>query len=726
LIICRRTICQQCNQGIRLSSKPVIIGHGITTKELHSILKGLTPEVVKRAKIICRSHDDIVSLSLDGIRFIDSKLFLATDLDNLIGRQWAGHTLDDFPKLFPLFYTMMKPSLYLPLLFKDIWFPNRFNNWREVSDLNFMPIDKNMYIDSLTGKIPENDDLGTSVYVFNKFECTSLREFHQLLSLSKLLLLADVINSFVQFAMETFLLSPLCSYSLSSYAYDACMSSIGKGFQYIKDYDMIKFVMDSVKAGPAITSCRYIKSNCERLYPSWNGISEERSHCLSIDQNSMYPFCLMGQLPFSDYEWMTEEEINDLNLMKIGDDDEIGYLLDCKIKYPKHLHDRDKNLPFCVTKRRVKKSELSENQKIIWDSFKDDVENPLTSEKIIMDLHDKVSYTAYGTTIKYYMSMGIEIMKINRGLKFKQRAFLKSFFEKTLQLRNKAQEDRDDVFQLFLKAILCRIFGVMLSNTAKFTDTIICFTRTDALQYLSRHNFMNYTVINPEKEIIMFHMRKSSVHYKHPILCSAVALDKAKVELYTQWVNIQTVFPGAKHCFTDTDSITAWIPDTRDNYFERLKLLPKMDFSSIHTMHCLYNVDHKNEPGFWKIVNMDIIEIVAPRPKAYSVLISCDRCHLWSEGTCPCLMKKCMSGVPRADVLQLTHQMYKDSVLSNQNIKIQSTRQRAINHDLVMINSFNAGFQGLNVGRYFLEDNINSLPFGHYSIQCIPDLVSIT
>jgi len=399
--------------------------------------------------------------------------------------------------------------------------------------------------------------------------------------------------------------------------------------------------------------------------------------------------------------------------------------LDCKIKYPRHFHNRDKDLPFCVTKRKVLKSELSENQQFILDSFKDDVTNPFTSEKIIMDLHDKDSYTAYGITMKYYQSMGIEIVHINRGLKFRQKAFLKPFFEKTLQLRNKAQEERDDVFQLFLKAILCRIFGVMLSNTGKFTDTLICFTRTDALQYLSRHNFINYTVINPEKEIIMFHMRKSSVHYMHPILCSVVALDKAKVDFYKQWVNIRTIFPGAKHCFTDTDSIAAWIPDPQNNYFDKLKSLPKMDFSSIHPMHCLYSTEHKNRPEFWKIVNMDIIEIVAPRPKAYSVLLACDRCHLWSEGACPCLFKKCMSGVPRAKVLKLTHHMYKDSVLNNQSMEIHSSRQRVVNHDWVMINIFNAGFQGLNVDRFFLDDNINSIPFGHFTLQSMPDLIPI-
>jgi len=96
-----------------LSAAPLIIGHGISAIELHTILQGLAPDVVKRVKLICKPNEEIISLSLDGLRFWDSKLFLNSDLENLIARQWAGRVGTDLPMRFPCFYNAMKPSIYL-------------------------------------------------------------------------------------------------------------------------------------------------------------------------------------------------------------------------------------------------------------------------------------------------------------------------------------------------------------------------------------------------------------------------------------------------------------------------------------------------------------------------------------------------------------------------------------------------------------------------------------
>jgi len=721
----RRTICQPCNQGIRVASKPIVIGHGINNLELHTILKHLKPDLVKRAKIICKSHEEILSLSLDGIRFLDSQLFLNAELESLVHRQWAGRGVDDFSERFPIFYSAMKPSIFLPYLFRKLWFPTKYFDSPAKANQKNLPSDVEEYIDLITGNVGSAEDVEMTRYIFNKFNCKTIAEFNCLASVSKLYLLADVVVSFVNYAMEHFSLSPLRSISLSSYAYDACMSSLESGFQYIKDYEKIKFIMDSVVAGPAVTSTRFIRSNCERLKGTWNGISNDRAHCLSIDQNSMYPYCLMGNLPFSDYEWMTQKELDSLDFKTLTEDDETGYLISCSIKYPRRLHNRDKDLPFCVSKRRVMKAELSEQQQEVWDLLKDSMSDPFSNEKIIMDLHDKSAYTAYGTTLKYYESMGIIIESRIKGLKFKQRPFLRAFFENVLHMRNLAQSQRDEVFQLFLKSLLCRIFGIMLSNTSKYTEAIVCLNRTDALNYLSRHNFLNYTIINPDTEVVLFHMRRNTLHYRYPLLCSAVALNKAKVELYKQWVNIRELFPGAKHCFTDTDSIAALIPDPDNNYFQKLKMLPKMDFSTIHPMHCLYNTNHQNTPGFWKVVHMDVIEIVAPRPKAYSMLIACEKCQQWTESSCLCLMKKRASGIPRPELLKLTHEFFKESVFNNNISQIESTRLRSLNHELVMVQSTTTGFQSLNIGRFLMKDNIHSLPFGHFTLQSMPDLVPI-
>jgi len=151
-----------------------------------------------------------------------------------------------------------------------------------------------------------------------------------------------------------------------------------------------------------------------------------------------------------------------------------------------------------------------------------------------------------------------------------------------------------------------------------------------------------------------------------------------------------------------------------------------MDFSTIHPMHCLYNSEFKNEPGYWKIVTMDIIEIVAPRPKSYSILIACERCSSWAECYCSCSKLKRLRGIPRAETCVLTHKMFKESVLENKDVFIESTRPRSVNHEMVMYHTLTNGLQNINMGRLFLKDKIHSLPFGHYALQSIPDHLPIT
>ena len=68
----------------------------------------------------------------------------------------------------------------------------------------------------------------------------------------------------------------------------------------------------------------------------------------------MYGEALSSYLPIIFFEWMTNEEICQFDVNKVGDDDSIGYILEVNLDYPNHLHDVHSDFPFCPETREMK------------------------------------------------------------------------------------------------------------------------------------------------------------------------------------------------------------------------------------------------------------------------------------------------------------------------------------------------------------------------------------
>jgi hypothetical protein len=221
----------------------------------------------------------------------------------------------------------------------------------------------------------------------------------------------------------------LHSCTLSSYAYDACFSSVEMSYQYIKDIEIIRYLQSAVRSGPCMSVIRKITANTERLN-CFNGNPKERAEILMIDANSMYPTCLQGKLGFERYEWLTENEVNNFNVMNVDPEGEWGYMLTVCFDYPESIHDRDIMLPLAVTKRAIQSNELSQFQIKHLSNLMEGIPEILSKEKLILDVHNKQEYTAYISAIPYYVTKGLQITKIHRGIKFRQSNILNQFFAK--------------------------------------------------------------------------------------------------------------------------------------------------------------------------------------------------------------------------------------------------------------------------------------------------------
>ena len=96
-------------------------------------------------------------------------------------------------------------------------------------------------------------------------------------------------------------------------------------------------------------------------------------------------------LPTSGFEWMTDDELDDWK--------HLSCFLELDLEYPEQLHDLQNDYP--LAPERIKIGNV---------------------EKLIQNLNKQTSYVMHYENLKFYESLGLEITKIHRGIKFEQSA----------------------------------------------------------------------------------------------------------------------------------------------------------------------------------------------------------------------------------------------------------------------------------------------------------------
>ena len=105
-----------------------------------------------------------------------------------------------------------------------------------------------------------------------------------------------------------------------------------------------------------------------------------------------------------------------------------GYILEVDLHYPDRLHDSREDFPLAPTKEKIYYKSLGEKQQELLEIMGET--RPYSQgKKLIQTLSDKKNYTVHYITLKLYVSLGMEVKKVHRVLKFKQSFWLKPYME---------------------------------------------------------------------------------------------------------------------------------------------------------------------------------------------------------------------------------------------------------------------------------------------------------
>ena len=135
-------------------------------------------------------------------------------------------------------------------------------------------------------------------------------------------------------------------------------------------------------------------------------------------------------LPYGGFEWMSEEEINEINFDLVREDSDDGYVLGVDLEYPDDLHDLHNDYPLAPEKLKVKSDMLSDYCLNITEKYGIKVGEV---DKLIPNLKDKETYIVHCRNLQLYLSLGMKVVKIHKVLNFKQSDWLKNLSNSILK-----------------------------------------------------------------------------------------------------------------------------------------------------------------------------------------------------------------------------------------------------------------------------------------------------
>ena len=221
-------------------------------------------------------------------------------------------------------------------------------------------------------------------------------------------MLCDVFENFVSVCLVDYGLDPCHYFSSPGLSWDAILKMTGI-LEKINNIDAHLFLEKGMRGGISYISKRYSKSSDDRTIMYWNA-------------NSFYDWAMIQDLPHSSFKFLSK--VNNFNLDSIPEYSLIGYILEVDLEYCKELHNSHNDYPLCPEKVEVSPDMFSKYCGEIADWYGIKVGGV---KKVIPNLGDEVKYVIHYKNLKYYLLLGIKLVKIHRILSFRQSNWLKSY-----------------------------------------------------------------------------------------------------------------------------------------------------------------------------------------------------------------------------------------------------------------------------------------------------------
>ena len=212
-------------------------------------------------------------------------------------------------------------------------------------------------------------------------------EYHDLYLGSDLLLLADVFESFGKTCLQYYSLDPCHYFTSPGLSWDAMLKMTKIKLELMIDVDMYQFIEKGMRGGVSYIANRYGKAN-NKYMKEYNEKAPSK-YIMYLDANNLYGWAMSQYLPTGNFKWMSDKEVEKIDLGKYKADGKKRLILEVDLEYPQELHDLHDDYPVCPEKVKVSNDMLSGYCKKIAEKY--NISIGLVS-KVIPTLRNKKEY----------------------------------------------------------------------------------------------------------------------------------------------------------------------------------------------------------------------------------------------------------------------------------------------------------------------------------------------
>ena len=592
-----------CNANFKISKKVPVVFHNLKGCNGHLIMKELSNFDVKIDVIPCGFEKYMAFIVNRWLVFVDSMQFMNSSLDALVGNLGSN----DFKCLSGAFgddeqFELVKCKGVYAFEWVDSF--KKFN-W------SCLP-SKECFFSSLKSKGISDEEYDRACKVWNVFGMKNFGEYHDLYLKCDVLLLCDVFEKFIDSCLKYYGLDPCHYFSSPGLAWDAMLKMSGVRLRLIDDIDIHLFIERGMRGGISYIAKRYCRANNEFVKRYDSGL--EKSFNTDWDVNNLYGAAMLEYLPYDEFEWLSDDEIDGIDFNCVGAENDVGSILEVDLKYPNVLHELHNDYPLAPEKLRVNKNMLSDYCLSIAEKYDVKVGDVA---KLIPNLKDKSCFVLHYRTLQLYMSLGMVVEKIHRALKFKQSDWLKSFVMFNTAKRMNAANEFE---KAFFKLVINSIYGKTMENVRKRVNVRLINNENNYLKVVSRPSFVSQKIL--DKNLGAVHKIKPVLLLNKPIYVGFSILELSKMIMYDWHYSYFVKKFDCSLLFTDTDSLVYEIKGNDSVYDEVFRNKELFDFSGYDRRSVYYDCVNKKVIGKMKDEMSDkiIAEFVGLRSKMYSII----------------------------------------------------------------------------------------------------------
>lgn len=412
--------------------------------------------------------------------------------------------------------------------------------------------------------------------------------------------------------------------------------------------------------------------------------SQTSSFLMYLDVNNLYGYAMMKHLPINGFEWCT---VDIATIQNTSDASPVGYILEVDLEYPDYLHDLHKDYPLCA------ESKCAPNGK---------------QKKLLLTLNNKENYVVHYHMLKFILSQGLILKKIHRALRFNQSNWLQPYIQLNTDQRTKAENEFEkNLYKLMSNAV----YGKTMENLRSRVDIKLktkWLGRYGAAAMIAKPNFKRRTIF--DEKLVAIEMVKTEIVMDKPIVIGMSILDISKVVMCDFQYNYMRPKYGenVEVVYTDTDSFVYEI--RCDDFYVDMKAdVHKYDTSDFDSDN-VYGMPKVNKkiPGLMKDENNGkcMTEFVGLRSKMYSVRVDGRDAMKKAKGVKKYVLNK-----------KITFKDYMDCIQNNAVISQTQNSIRSKAHSVYSITQQKIALSPFDDKRCILEDGINTLPWGHFSLN---------